>query len=334
MNSSCSEIRKLVVFDNVTLEFHYGGLFTSSPNRTYQGGIVASIENYDLDFISYWELIGLLEDDLRLPSSSLLYYVIPGVTFDHGLRSIIDDGGVADMVRYCSDSGVLPIYVEKVDPLQVVGVDGQVVLGNVLRIECGDNGDVDDGMAVGDGDITQAEAGVNVEATPMASDLETKAKEAFIDDHFELAVDLYSQAIAMSPNAELFADRAQANIKVNNFTEAVTDANRAIELDPSMAKAYLRKGIHMTYAQSPIPATAAAISSVVSGAGESSDFGVRRSRSQAEGPPDLVAPSRLRCVGAMILIWSETRSSLVPSSVVTACRLPELNHQRSPGHLV
>ncbi|KAK3037251.1 hypothetical protein RJ639_030144 [Escallonia herrerae] len=47
----------------------------------------------------------------------------------------------------------------------------------------------------------------------MASDLETKAKEAFIDDHFELAVDLYSQAIAMSPNAELFADRAQANIK-------------------------------------------------------------------------------------------------------------------------
>ncbi|KAL6972022.1 Cochaperone protein [Sarracenia purpurea var. burkii] len=78
----------------------------------------------------------------------------------------------------------------------------------------------------------------------MASDLESRAKEAFIDDHFELAVDLYSQAIVMSPkNAELFADRAQANIKLNNFTEAVADANRAIELDPSMAKAYLRKGI-------------------------------------------------------------------------------------------
>lgn len=78
----------------------------------------------------------------------------------------------------------------------------------------------------------------------MASDLETKAKEAFIDDHFELAVDLYSQAIAMEPtNAELFADRAQANLKLRNFTEAVADANKAIELDPSMAKAYLRKGI-------------------------------------------------------------------------------------------
>nr|BBA20389.1 suppressor of G2 allele of SKP1 [Nicotiana gossei] len=78
----------------------------------------------------------------------------------------------------------------------------------------------------------------------MASDLEIRAKEAFIDDHFELAVDLYTQAIAMTPkNAELFADRAQANIKLNYFTEAVVDANKAIELDPSMSKAYLRKGL-------------------------------------------------------------------------------------------
>lgn len=79
----------------------------------------------------------------------------------------------------------------------------------------------------------------------MASlDLQTKAREAFIDDHFELAVDLYSQAIALSPNtAELFADRAQANTKLLNFTEAISDANKAIELDPSMAKAYLRKGV-------------------------------------------------------------------------------------------
>ncbi|KAE8729960.1 putative NADH dehydrogenase 1 alpha subcomplex subunit 5 [Hibiscus syriacus] len=76
----------------------------------------------------------------------------------------------------------------------------------------------------------------------MASDLETKAKEAFIDDHFELALDLYSQAVELNPkNAELYADRAQANIKLNNLPEAVADANKAIELDPSMSKAYLRK---------------------------------------------------------------------------------------------
>ncbi|KAI9160299.1 hypothetical protein LWI28_006951 [Acer negundo] len=76
----------------------------------------------------------------------------------------------------------------------------------------------------------------------MATDLKERAMDAFVDDHLELAVDLYSQAIAISPtNAELFADRAQANIKLKNLTEAVADANKAIELDPSMSKAYLRK---------------------------------------------------------------------------------------------
>lgn len=77
----------------------------------------------------------------------------------------------------------------------------------------------------------------------MASDLVAKAKEAFIDDHFELAVDLYSQAIVINPtDADLFSDRSQANIKLKNFTEAVSDANKAIELDPTNPKPYLRKG--------------------------------------------------------------------------------------------
>uniref|UniRef100_A0A2P2LFI6 Chaperone binding protein n=1 Tax=Rhizophora mucronata TaxID=61149 RepID=A0A2P2LFI6_RHIMU len=92
----------------------------------------------------------------------------------------------------------------------------------------------------------------------MASDLEKKAKEAFIDDHFELAVDLYTQAIGLDPNnAALFADRAQAKIKLNNFNEAVADANRAIELDSNMAKAYLRKGIACIKLEEYYPAKAA-----------------------------------------------------------------------------
>ena len=53
----------------------------------------------------------------------------------------------------------------------------------------------------------------------MAKELEKKAKEAFFDDDFALAVDLYSEAIQLDPNdAHLFADRAQAHIKLNVFT--------------------------------------------------------------------------------------------------------------------
>lgn len=53
----------------------------------------------------------------------------------------------------------------------------------------------------------------------MASDLELKAKEAFEDDNHDLPYDLLTQAIGLSPNnADLYADRAQVNIKVNNLT--------------------------------------------------------------------------------------------------------------------
>jgi suppressor of G2 allele of SKP1 len=53
----------------------------------------------------------------------------------------------------------------------------------------------------------------------MASDLEKKAKEAFVDDDFELAVDLYAQALELDPSsALLYADRAQAYIKLDSFT--------------------------------------------------------------------------------------------------------------------
>ncbi|CAA6665954.1 unnamed protein product [Spirodela intermedia] len=77
----------------------------------------------------------------------------------------------------------------------------------------------------------------------MASDLKLRAKEAFVDDNFELAAELYTQALNLAQDdADLYADRAQANIKLENYTEAVSDAHRAIELDPSLSKAYLRKG--------------------------------------------------------------------------------------------
>lgn len=53
----------------------------------------------------------------------------------------------------------------------------------------------------------------------MAKELERKAKEAFFDDDFALAVDFYSEAIKLDPkDANLFADRAQAHIKLNAFT--------------------------------------------------------------------------------------------------------------------
>lgn len=77
----------------------------------------------------------------------------------------------------------------------------------------------------------------------MATQFADKAKDAFLDDDFDRAVEFYSKTIDLNPSvADFCADRAQAQIKLNNFSEAVADANKAIELVPSMVKAYLRKG--------------------------------------------------------------------------------------------
>lgn len=52
----------------------------------------------------------------------------------------------------------------------------------------------------------------------MASELRERAREAFVDDDFGLAVNRYSQAIELDPrNADLFAERAQAHTKLGNF---------------------------------------------------------------------------------------------------------------------
>jgi hypothetical protein len=79
-------------------------------------------------------------------------------------------------------------------------------------------------------------------AAPTPSELEHKAKEAFVDDDFALATALYTQAIAAgAPAAALYADRAQAYIKMGDFAAAAADAARAAELDPAMPRAHLRR---------------------------------------------------------------------------------------------
>lgn len=79
----------------------------------------------------------------------------------------------------------------------------------------------------------------------MAEDLEKQANAAFVEEEFDSAVELYTKAISANPSnaASLFTNRAQAHIKLHNFTDAVADCNRAIELNPSVSKAFYRKGI-------------------------------------------------------------------------------------------
>ncbi|GIL98106.1 hypothetical protein Vretimale_3572 [Volvox reticuliferus] len=78
----------------------------------------------------------------------------------------------------------------------------------------------------------------------MATDLIAKGDRLFVEEDYAGAVEAYSEALRVDPtNARIYEARANAYIKLEQFTDANVDATRALELSPSLAKAYLRKGV-------------------------------------------------------------------------------------------
>ena len=57
------------------------------------------------------------------------------------------------------------------------------------------------------------------------------------DKHFSKAVDLYTRAIELAPdNAILYANRAAAHMRLENYGSALADATLAIDRDPKYIK--------------------------------------------------------------------------------------------------
>lgn len=55
--------------------------------------------------------------------------------------------------------------------------------------------------------------------------------------HYHQAVDLYSDALAITPsNAILLSNRAFAHIRLEEYGSAIQDATQALECDPKYAK--------------------------------------------------------------------------------------------------
>ncbi|MCJ1430417.1 hypothetical protein MMC29_008335 [Sticta canariensis] len=77
--------------------------------------------------------------------------------------------------------------------------------------------------------------------------LKQKGNSAFASHDWLKAVDFYSQAIdANDQDPSFYCNRAQANIKLESYGYAITDATRAIELDGSYVKAFYRRAVANT----------------------------------------------------------------------------------------
>ncbi|CAI7811634.1 unnamed protein product [Closterium sp. NIES-54] len=76
-----------------------------------------------------------------------------------------------------------------------------------------------------------------------SEEIKEAANRAFQEHKFLRAVDLYSDAIQLNEsNAILWANRAFAHTKIEEYGSAVEDAAKAIELNPSYVKGYYRRG--------------------------------------------------------------------------------------------
>ncbi|KAM3474422.1 hypothetical protein MY5147_004277 [Beauveria neobassiana] len=81
----------------------------------------------------------------------------------------------------------------------------------------------------------------------QAVDLKNQGNKAFAAGDFPAAIKFYSQAIELNDKeATFYTNRAQAYIKTEAFGYAIIDAGKAIELNPTLVKAYYRRGLART----------------------------------------------------------------------------------------
>ncbi|CAF1477245.1 unnamed protein product, partial [Rotaria sordida] len=80
----------------------------------------------------------------------------------------------------------------------------------------------------------------------MASQIEklkSKANDAFSEENYDEAINLYTQAIALDGNNHyLYSNRSAAYIKAYKYKEALKDAEQCLKLKSDFVKGYSRKG--------------------------------------------------------------------------------------------
>lgn len=73
---------------------------------------------------------------------------------------------------------------------------------------------------------------------------------AIASENYSEAIDIYTKAIQLDDkNHVLYSNRSAAYVKAGKYEEALQDANKTIELNPTWAKGYSRKGSALSFMQ-------------------------------------------------------------------------------------
>jgi len=78
----------------------------------------------------------------------------------------------------------------------------------------------------------------------QANELKAQGNAAFQSGKFEEAVKLFSQAIELNPHDHVFySNRSGAYASLKKYDQALEDATTCVNLKPTWAKGYQRKGL-------------------------------------------------------------------------------------------
>ncbi|KAL2939828.1 Transposase for insertion sequence element IS1081 [Bienertia sinuspersici] len=128
------------VFDNVTIRFWHGGGFTTVGNNdmVYKGGVGRNFF-VDPDELCYWDVV---EFGRKCGHDNVLgmYYLVPGMSLENGLRKIIGDEEVLQMGEIAVKYRAVEVYLlhSEVEPnLSPCEQPIQSIVSNPIQTEIG-----------------------------------------------------------------------------------------------------------------------------------------------------------------------------------------------------
>ncbi|CAF0958795.1 unnamed protein product [Adineta steineri] len=109
---------------------------------------------------------------------------------------------------------------------------------------------------ISDTDLTKKLEDSNIQTSTTEKDsantIKTQANEAFKNCDYEKAIELYTKAIEIHPDAILYSNRSFAYLRREWYGYALIDAKKALEYDPKYIKAYYRRAsAHMALGKYP-----------------------------------------------------------------------------------
>ena len=69
-----------------------------------------------------------------------------------------------------------------------------------------------------------------------------KGNQQLIQKNYKEAIIHFTSALEILEEVSTYSNRAMAYFKLNNFNACISDASKAIDLDPKFIKAYHRRG--------------------------------------------------------------------------------------------